>query len=130
MKNCQYEPAPTRFYGTPDMAEFEGEYLGEILTTPGGAQYRVLSGPCCRLYWGNGYAETNTNERAWEPENPVNFNPLTYQGKWSRDYPNYLSYLIDGGDGIITVRWQKPTHQEDRRDRCSLVEPIQREVAA
>lgn len=101
------EPVPTRFYCPRSIYEdweseksgFPGVWLGDEIKSPGGSfTYQVQSGPCCRLYYGNGYAETHSFERGWKPKDEIAYarDPIGYGaiGKnWTRVGANYLSYL-------------------------------------
>ncbi len=103
------EPTPTRFYAPlgmfadEDLQRMSAEYLGEVIISPGGSfQYRVISGPLCRLYWERGRPQPNINESAYCRNS---------SGKgWSRSHPNFLSYQISDGS-FVTVRWQLPVQQ-------------------
>jgi hypothetical protein len=115
------EPVPTRFYCPEGQHWDTAELLGDTITSPGGSfAYKVLSGPCCRIYWGNGFAEKNQNESSWEPKdrNNRNLEYLRDRKNWTRKYPNYLSYLTQ--HGYITVRWELATEDILHPKHCEL----------
>lgn len=117
-----FEPVPTRFYCPQEQHQqwavdgtFPGEWLGEWITF-GSTRNKVLSGPCCRLYYGEEFIEPHSFERSWEPKDPIAYgkDPTRYgkiRHNWVRNYPNYLSYLVIPATGrgepiYLTVRWQ------------------------
>jgi hypothetical protein len=125
------EPVPTRFYCPSGHQWDAAELLGDKIPSPGGSfTYKVLSGPCCRIYWGNGFAEKNQNESSWEPKNRDSRNPeyLRDRKNWTRKYPNYLSYLTD--HGYVTVRWELPTQATLPAKACDLVCPLSQPLVA
>lgn len=108
------EPPPTKFYAPKgmfapeDLQRLSAEWLGEVIVSPGGSfQYRVVSGPLCRLYWERGKPEPNINESAYFQDK---------RGRWRRSHSNYLSYQVEGGS-FVTVRWQAPGQQSNYRSR-------------
>ncbi len=141
MKTKWLEPQPDRLF-CPEVQYqawvnngFTGDWLGEWIVSPGGSfRNQVISGPCCRIFTGNGYNETHSFERSWEPKNKDahNADPLGYgsdRRNWTRNYPNYLSYLVRPSSGVgeliyITVRWELPTREVIASKSCSLVCPL------
>lgn len=139
-----FEPVPNRFYCPRSLYEdwaseangFPGTWLGETIASPGGSYtYQVQSGPCCRIYTGNGYAEAHAFERGWKPKDEVAYarDPIGYGAdgrNWTRVGANYLSYevTIIGGSGTVsyqTVRWESPIHKNvDVAKVCTLVCPL------
>lgn len=102
------EPPPTRFFAplglfsTQDLQHLSAEWLGDTIVSPAGSfRYRVVSGPLCRLYWGNNKAEPDTIESAYVQDE---------RGRWRRSHSNFLSYQVES-DGFVTVRWEKPMQE-------------------
>jgi hypothetical protein len=141
MKIKWLEPLPDRLFCPQDQYQewlnggWSGEWLGEWIVSPGGSfRNKVVSGPCCRIFAGNGYNEAHSFERSWEPKNKIahNADPLGYgsdRRNWTRSYPNYLSYLVLPATGMgasiyMTVRWELPTKEAIAPKSCSLVCPL------
>lgn len=127
MSRCSaLEAAPTQFYAPEglfsenELRQMGAEWLGEWVKRPGyefadgelevmglghlvpfiepSPPQHVVSGPLCRLYFGNGKVEPHSFESAYQQDE---------RGRWKRHHANYLSYQLEGGD-FITVRWEVP----------------------
>jgi len=60
--------------------------IGARVRSPGGSfTYEIQSPPFCRIFWGNGKPEPNAYESAWYKDS---------NGKWKKDHPNYVSYMV------------------------------------
>lgn len=105
MKCTAIEPPPRRCFAPKYMKEWlesQGiEYLGDTIHSPGQSNhYQVISGPVCRLYFGNGKAEPHSFESSWF---------MRSDGSWGRSGRNYLSYRTsDKYNEFVTVRWESP----------------------
>lgn len=119
MSKCAaLEPAPNSFYApaglfsNAELSQMGATWLGYTIQRPGCSSppQRVVTGPLCLLYWGNGFPEPDTIESAWYPKDQDAFDasPATYRGGWKRDRNNYLSYQLESGS-FITVRWSART---------------------
>ena len=107
------EPAPTQFYAPSglfceaDLSRMGAVCLGELILSPGCCfEYRVATGPLCRLYWGNGKPEPYGSESAYRQDD---------RSRWKRSHGNYLSYQLVNGN-FLTVRWKSPVSTSQKSE--------------
>jgi hypothetical protein len=114
---CRREPRPEQIYYPAALYEqWKGnapfKCLGEWITTPGGAQAKVLSAPYCRLYW--------VGEVSGQP-NPETTNPSPCYQQWetesNHDFPSLWAFFPENCPNNLTVIASLEIKAKRLRDR-------------
>lgn len=95
--SCPLTSSPRTKYTEPLTRTEDLLLPGMIVSSPGNSfQYQIMSYAFCRIFWEKGKLEPHSFESSWYQDET---------GKWRKNGPNKLSYLVRLVEGNEVFPW-------------------------